>query len=411
MAGSANARNERPLIVWGAAAAVLVTYVFWSSAWRTTHGFISYYAAARLLIEGRLGPEAYDDAWFGQYVRAITGTDVLEIFIPNPPMMALMATPVAWLDPHAARPIWLLASLAAAVATAFALSRYRERIESPRPSMVMAIVLLNPAMFANLRTGQGYLFVFALLGGAGLLLIRRRDGWAGVLAGLAFACKSAGLPLLLMAAWMGRWRSVQAALVTVAITIVTTAALVDGGMWTRYPGAVREFVDRPAGSVTAYQTTLGLFRRLCVANPEWNPQPAMACEPFAFAIPALLLTGAVALSLYFARRSPAHLWVAAGLCLSELTLPTAAESHFMLFAAAVALVPLGAWPLGIFAVLYFVPLAVTAEAYTTGWSVLAAYPRLYAAWFLWALAMRAMLRYAPEADARAVRSAGTVDAR
>ncbi len=69
---------------------VLITYAG-SSATRTTHGFISYYAAARLLLDGQLGPDAYDDAWFGRYVRAVTGTGVLEIFIPNPPMMALFA--------------------------------------------------------------------------------------------------------------------------------------------------------------------------------------------------------------------------------------------------------------------------------------------------------------------------------
>lgn len=374
---------------------LLVGYVFWFSAWQTTHGFISYYAAARLFIAGRLGPAAYDDAWFGHYVQEITRSGVLEIFIPNPPMMALMAAPVAWLEPGTARPIWLLASLAAAAVTAFALGRYRRDIGAPRSAAIMAIILLNPAMFANLRTGQGYLFVFALLGGAGLLLIRGRDRPAGVLAGLAFACKSAGLPLLLLAAWMGRWRVVKASVATVAITAAITAAFVETSMWIRYPGAIGEFVARPAGSVTAYQTTLGIFRRLCVANPQWNPEPAMSCAPVAFVIPAVLLSGAAALTLYLSRRSPAHLWVAAGLCLSELTLPIAEESHFMLFAAAVALVPMGAWPLGIFAALYMVPLSSTAEVYTTGWSILAAYPRLYAAWLLWAMTIRGMLRHDP----------------
>lgn len=410
MAGAGNSPSKTTLLVIGAAVAVLVTYLLAGSAWRTTHGFISYYAAARLLVEGRLGPEAYDDGWFGQYVQAVTGTGVLEIFIPNPPMMALMATPVAWLDPASARPIWLLASLAAAVAVSIALARYRADGALRWTPAVMAIVLLNPAMFANLRTGQGYLFVFALLGGAALLLVTNRDRGAGVLAGLAFAFKSAGLPLLLLAIWMGRWRTVTTAAATVAITIAVTAMFVAPAMWMRYPGAVNEFVARPAGSVTAYQTTLGLARRLCVADPQWNPSPPMACAPIAFAAPAALLAAAVLLTLYLARRSPVHLWVAAGLCLSELTLPIAAESHFMLFAAAVALVPLGVWPLTIFAALYLVPLSYTADVFTSGWSMLAAYPRLYAAWFLWAMTIRAMLRYAPTADARAVRSAGTVDA-
>ena len=408
MADSGSSRsNAVTLAVWAASVAQLLAYTFSASAWQTTHGFISYYGAARLLVEGRLGPDAYNDAWFGQYVQAITGTGVREIFIPNAPMMALMATPLAWLAPATARPLWLLASLAAAAATALALGRYRHQVEAKWPAVVMAVILLNPAMFANLRTGQGYLFVFALLGGAGLMLIRGHDRSAGVLAGLAFAVKSAGLPLLLLAAVIGRRRVMTAAAATIAVVIAITAVFVEPSIWARYPGAVSEFVARPAGSVTAYQTTLGLFRRLCVADATWNPEPAMPCEPIAFAAPMILLAAATLFTLYLARRSAPPLWVAAGLCLSELTLPIAEEPHFMLFAAAVALVPLGARPLAIFTALYVVPLSWTAEAYTTGWTILAAYPRLYAAWLLWAMAIRAMLRDQPAAGARVAPNAAS----
>lgn len=393
--------GKRVALVMATSLIVLVIYAG-GSASRTTHGFISYYAAARLLLDGQLGPDAYDDAWFGRYVQAVTGTGVLEIFIPNPPMMALMATPVARLAPGTARPIWLLASLAAAFATAVALARHRRRAGLAWSAAVMAIVLLNPAMFANLRTGQGYLFVFALLGGAGLLLTRGHDGRAGVLAGAAIACKTAGLPLLLLAAWTGRWRTVGTAFATVIVTVIMTAPLVDATIWSRYRRAVPEFVARPAGSVTAYQTTLGFARRLCVADPVWNPAPALDCPRAAFAAPVLLMAAAGAVTLALARRSPVHLWVAAGLCLSELSLPIAAESHFMLFAAALALVPLGPLSLTLFAVLYLVPLAYTAEVFTGGWSILAAYPRLYAAWLLWGIAIHAM-HQAAKASAIATR--------
>ena len=392
------------------ATAVLLAYVLLSSAWQTTHGFILYFAAARLLLEGRLGPSAYDDAWFGKYVQDITGTGVLEIFIPNPPMMALMAAPLAWLGPQSARVIWLLASLAAAAAVIFALLRHRERMHLPLSIAIGMVMLLNPAMFANLRIGQGYLFVFAMLGGAALLLINGRDRMAGVLLGLAFALKSAGLPVLIVLVWMRRWTAIALAAVAFASAVALTAPLVDSAMWRRYPSAVAEFVERPASSTTAYQTTLSLFRRLCVADPRWNPHPAASCAPVAYVAPAILIISAVAATLAVARRSPAHLWVAAALCLSELSLPIAAEPHFMLFAAALALIPIGRVSLAVFAALYFIPLAYTAEVFTDGWGVVFAYPRLYAAWLLWAIAFAAMLRCRPASDAGAVRSAGTVDA-
>lgn len=392
------------------ATAVLLAYVLLASAWQTTHGFISYYAAARLLFEGRLGPAAYDDAWFGKYVQDITGTGVLEIFIPNPPMMALMAAPLAWLGPHTARVIWLLASLTAAAAVAFALLRHRESMHGRLSIAIGLVMLLNPAMLANLRTGQGYLFVFAMLGGAALSLINGRDRFAGVLLGLAFALKSAGLPLLILVVWMRRWTAIKLALVSFAIAAALTAPFVESAMWIRYPSAVAEFVERPASSTTAYQTTLSLFRRWCVADPRWNPHPAAECAPVAYVAPGLLIIGALAATLAAARRSRVHLWVAAGLCLSELSLPIAAEPHFMLFAAALALLPIGRVSLAVFAALYLIPLAYTAEVFTDGWRVVFAYPRLYAAWLLWAIAFAAMLRLAPASDARAERSAGTVPA-
>ena len=59
-------------------------------------------------------------------------------------------------------------------------------------------------------------------------------------------------------------------------------------MWWMFPDVVRDFVQRPSGSVTAYQTTLSLFRRLCIADPVWNPSPAATCEPIAFVIPSVL---------------------------------------------------------------------------------------------------------------------------
>jgi hypothetical protein len=60
-------------------------------------------------------------------------------------------------------------------------------------------------------------------------------------------------------------------------------------MWWIYPSQVRAYVARPASSVTAYQTTLGMFRHLCVADPQWNPAPAASCGPIAFAVPELII--------------------------------------------------------------------------------------------------------------------------
>ncbi|HEX6216447.1 MAG TPA: hypothetical protein VFZ38_16550, partial [Vicinamibacterales bacterium] len=61
------------------AIAILAAFAIYSAA-SVTHGFIAYYGAARLLIDGALGPSAYDDAWFGAYLQQLTGTAIREIF-------------------------------------------------------------------------------------------------------------------------------------------------------------------------------------------------------------------------------------------------------------------------------------------------------------------------------------------
>jgi hypothetical protein len=381
-------------VTWLGGLAVLAAYVFSYSAWIVTHGFIAYYAAARLLVTGRLGVTAYDDAWFGAFVQTITGTGVLEIFTPNPPMMALMSAPVAFLDHQSARAIWLATSLAALALASFALLRHRQRLGAPHTALVIAIVLLNPATFANLRTGQGYLFVFALLTGAALSVISGHDRRAGMFLGFAFALKSTGLPLLLLLIVMRRWGAIQTFVLVLVATVGVTAVMVDADMWWRYPVAVSEFVSRPSGSATAYQTTLGFFRRLCMADPQWNPHPAANCAPLAFVVPSTALAAAMLTTAVLALRAPTQQWVAAAVCLCELSLPAAAEPHYILFAIPLALVILSPPMLALAAALYLVPLDYTAHVFTNGWTVLAAYPRLYALWLLWALAVAAMLRQA-----------------
>ena len=88
------------------AAMILAIFTVFSAA-SVTHGFVSYYTASRLLVSGELGPRAYDDQWFGEQVKQHTDSNVREIFIPNPPTMAVMALPVAGLDAGHARAAWL----------------------------------------------------------------------------------------------------------------------------------------------------------------------------------------------------------------------------------------------------------------------------------------------------------------
>src|SRR5688572_5890452 len=164
------------------AAMVLAIFTVFSAS-SVTHGFVSYYTASRLLIDGDLGPLAYDDQWFGDAVKRLTESNVREIFIPNPPTMALMALPVAGLDAQSARAVWLIASLLLFIAGIAALVNYQALRNRDVSIPVLLLMMLSPAVFTNLRIGQGYLIVFGLFAATALLLIKERDRAAGACLG------------------------------------------------------------------------------------------------------------------------------------------------------------------------------------------------------------------------------------
>lgn len=383
-----------PRIAWASGVVVLAAFTIYSAG-SMTHGFVSYYAAAKLLVSGQLGPSAYDDRWFGAYVQRVTHSNVREIFIPNPPPMSLMALPVAALDAGQARAAWLSGSLLAFAAAMWALMRWCAATGRQLSIVTVLVMMLSPAVFTNLRIGQGYLLVCALLVSAVICLGRGRDTAGGVLLGALLALKTSGGALVVMLAARQRWRAIAFAAITALAIAVIVTPWIDPQMWLVYPDHVRAYVARPASSVTAYQTTLSLFRRVCVADPEWNPSPAASCAPVAFIIPTLMVgaaTLATAIAAYRSRSTEA--WLAAGAVLSVLTLPAVAEPHFVLMAIPLALLALGPIEFAVVATLLVVPLEFTAERFTAGWSVLLAYPRLYAAWLLWAACVKELLRTA-----------------
>ena len=375
--------------VAGMIAAMILAIFTVVSSGSMTHGFVSYYTASRLLVSGELGPLAYDDQWFGEKVKEQTASNVREIFIPNPPTMAIMALPLVGLDAGRARAVWLIASLLVFIGGIAALVNYRALRNRDVTIPLLLLMMLSPAVFTNLRIGQGYLIVSALFTATVLLLIKERDRAAGICLGLLLALKTSGVAIVFLLIAKRRWIALAAAGITALILAAAITPFIDASMWAIYPSQVNAYVARPASSVTAYQTTLSLARRLCVADPQWNPSPAAACAPIAFIVPAILIGCATILTIVLAMRSRrVEPWVASGTTLAVLSLPAVAEPHFVLMAIPLALLRLQLLELVVIAALLLVPLEFTAERFTAGWAVLLAYPRLYAAWLLWAASVR-----------------------
>ena len=135
-------------LAWASALSILIAYTAAASIGRTTHGFIAYYGAARLFIDGELSADAYDDRWFNEYVQRITNTGVREIFTPNPPTMSLMAVPFAGSAAARSGCRVVLTSPPSRCCCAM------RRRSAPIAAALVFLLLVNPPVLANLRVGQ-----------------------------------------------------------------------------------------------------------------------------------------------------------------------------------------------------------------------------------------------------------------
>jgi hypothetical protein len=392
-------------LAWASALSILIAYTAAASIGRTTHGFIAYYGAARLFIDGELSADAYDDRWFNEYVQRITNTGVREIFTPNPPTMSLMAVPLAGLRPPGARTVWLFASILTYAAAIALLLRHAPPKRADLLPLLIFLLLVNPPVLANLRVGQAYLFIAAGYALFAVALIRDRQTLAGATLGVLFALKATGAPLFLLLAATRRWRALAAGIAAIVLAVALTALRVDRAMWAGYPDAVAGMLGRPTIGVTASQSTLSLARRLCVPNADWNPRAPAECPRVAAIVPGVLILFALAITVWASSIAVMHVWLSGAIVLSVLAGPMAEDYHFAVLAVPIVLllstaVPVWPW-IGLVAMLLLLPLRLTAFRFQDGWLSLVAYPRLYAAWLLWSVhffGVRKWFRRFPESS-------------
>lgn len=385
------------LVLLAGATLAVVTLI---STAQTTHGFVSYYGAGRAVLEHRFGSWVYDDSAYTAYLQELTASPVRDIFAPNTPAMALVAAPLARLPHRNARGVWLALSLIALFAGLQWLLRDALARGDGLAWLWTVIVLVSPATLANVRTGQAYLLTFAALVFAIHALLQRRDDLAGLALGLACVVKPTFVPLLIVLFVHGRWRVVVGSVVTASIVIAGSLPFVGLDAWAAWPRVALAFANRGEISVTAYQTTVGFVRHFCVADPTWNPAPplasatalgASACAPAVSVLPLLLVGVALLVTAVVARYRRLRPVLAASVCLSLLALPIAEDHQFIALAVPIFLLTPGTrrhqWWLMAAAALWLLPESWTWARFTSGWLSLLAYPRLYATWLLWSLAV------------------------
>jgi hypothetical protein len=362
----------------------------------STNAFVAYYTAARLLVEGAGAARFYEDDWFRSQVARFE-PEVRDIFSGNPPTMGLVLLPLAWADYRVARGTWIAATVLLVVGTAGWLVR-RERLDGPWGPAFLCIVLFADPVRENISHGQAYGLALALLAITWHGYRTSRDGLLGAPAGVLLVTKTVSLmlwPLLLVER---KWRALGWGLGTAAALVLAALPLTGAEAWTRYPSSAAAVISEPLRAVTAYQTQLGFFRHLFGPGGAAVGEPALDAPLLGSVLSiavALLLFGT---SLRAALRGASTACVFAAFVLLGLILsPVSSEAHYAMALLPIALLtselrardvpPVGAAVLALGTLLIAAPFPFRSPRLADGLLALLAYPRLYGALLLWALAV------------------------
>jgi alpha-1,2-mannosyltransferase len=185
--------------------------------------FVNAWVGAKLALSGdpasHFGVDAYNQL-LSQYFGANYPTHIWSY----PPHLLLFSWPLALLPYMTSYVLYCAFGLIVYVLVVSEGSRRHEHL---------LLLLIAPAVTANIWTGQNGFLVTALLVG-GLIQLDRRPILAGVLFGILTIKPQLGLLLPIMLVLTGRWRTIFAAIATVVVLFAATSFVFGFKVWTAY---------------------------------------------------------------------------------------------------------------------------------------------------------------------------------
>lgn len=189
--------------------------------------FSNVYAAGTLIWQGRPA-DAYDPVLQHAAERAVfEGREVPFFGWHYPPLFFAVAALVALVPYGVGLTLWIIAGLAGYLAAMRAIIPRRE---------TLLVAAAFPAVFINIGHGQNGFLTAALLAGA-LVLLDSKPWLAGVLIALLTYKPQFGvlIPLVLLATM--RWRVIASAVLTVAVLVLVSVAVLGIDIWQAFAGS------------------------------------------------------------------------------------------------------------------------------------------------------------------------------
>jgi hypothetical protein len=377
----------------------------------------AFWVAARLALEGR-GEVIYGDA-VGFVRESERLGAVPDVITANAPTALLPILPLGLLPIDTAKVIWIVFSVACAVAALMVLMR---ALLLPLPWALAVAALVPPFQPLRYNTYVGHVYTLALLAFVlGAVLASRAESDRSVLkkigAGAGYAIGTVvrhfyGAALLVTPLVRRQWGVVAAAVGLYGVAALGTLLWLGPGAWGASLGYSLEWRDKPETALTAYQSLNNFLTHLFRYHPTLNPGPVVDAPwvvgPLWWGL-ALVILGVSVWAIWRYRvgagTTPAErlLPYAFAVPVAILLAPISEDYHhtlalFPLILMGVVLaqswgVERGAWyvaawlALGLAVVLLGAPWRYYNVPVPEGWAALWYYPRFYGEMVLWGLGL------------------------
>jgi Glycosyltransferase family 87 len=354
-----------------------------------SHGFLSYYVAAQTIRSGEPATRLYDDRWFAERVMRASNGKITDIYLANPPTLAVAWLPFSYLPVTTARKVWIAISIAC-LAISFWLIAMELSWSRNWWALVgmSAVFLLGAPTREQIYFGQMYALLLLLHVIAWRSYVRHRDPAIGVALGLAMALKFSGWPIGLLLLVQRRWSAVLWAGATAGAAALVALPWVGADVWRLLLlEVIPQALGRPAATLTAYQDTTGFWQHLFRYVASLNPNPVLNAPALATFLTMATTVGAC-YALLRSRRAPG-ITFAAAVALTELLSPAAEQYHYVVLLLPLTVLWHEAWSrrnrtLGLVALAATILVTgpIDYKSSHAAWDILQNYPRLIGGWIV-----------------------------
>ncbi len=354
---------------------------------KLTAGFMAYFVAAQSVQEGEPGARLYDDEWFAARVVAESRGRVTDIYLANPPTVAVAWLPFVFLSVEAARRIWIAFSVLCLAGSVWLVAGELGRLRHPWALAGLCALFTLPAPTREqFSYGQMYACLLLLHVIAWRAYLQRRDARAGIAVGAAMMLKISGWPVCLLMFAQRRWVAVRWVIATAVASTLLSLPWVGMASWRTFlVEAIPHTLRRGASALTAYQDTTSFWQHLFRYVPEANPKPLFDAPLLATAL--TLATTFAACLVLIARMQSTSLRFVAAVALSELLSPAAEQYHYIILLLPLAVLWDTAYEsrdrvLGLCTLVatLLISVPINYKAAHPIWSLLYNYPRLIGGW-------------------------------